>query len=90
MSRVRLSTTVDGALLAACRRLAGSSDSRIIDRALAALLESMESDRERAALGRHPYDADPELAWDAPAAEPLPYDGEIPEAVLDLARRRRG
>jgi len=34
---------------------------RLLDRALSALLDRLERQREVAALERHPYDADPEL-----------------------------
>lgn len=85
MSRVRISTTVDGEQLERCRQLLGVSDSQLLDRALDALIE----DREREALARLPYDDDPELAWSAPDGPDLPYDGEIPEGVLRLAEQRR-
>ena len=45
--------------------------------------------RERAALGRLPYDEDPDLSWTAPDGPDLPYDGEIPQDALRLAERRR-
>jgi hypothetical protein len=89
MSRVRISTTVDRRGLTTARRLAPGPDSALLDRALAALIERLESDRERAALDAHPYEADPELAWQAPTGPDLPYEGVVPAEVLRLARRRR-
>jgi len=41
------------------------------------------------ALESHPYEADPELAWEAPPGPDLPYEGAVPADVLRLARRRR-
>lgn len=64
-------------------------DSQLMDRALAALIEQVEADQERAALERHPYDEDPELGWDAPALPSLAYQGEVPADVRALAERRR-
>ncbi len=88
MKRVRISTTVDGGRLARTREMSGLSDSQLLDRALAALLDQLEYEREVAVLERHPYDEDPHLSWESPAT-PLPYDGEIPDAVVQLAQRRR-
>lgn len=85
MSRVRISTTVDGEQLERCRRLLDISDSQLLDRALDALID----EREREALGRLPYDDDPDLAWSAPDGPDMPYDGEIPEDVRRLAEQRR-
>ncbi len=65
------------------------SDSLVIHRALTALVQELEGDRELAALAAHPYDADPELVWEVPAGPDLPYDGDIPEGVMELARQRR-
>lgn len=90
MGRVRISTTVDEDRLLRCRALLGTNDSVLLDRALAALLEEMEAMRERAALEEHPYEDDPELSWEVPAGPVLPYDGEVPAEVLELARARRG
>ena len=89
MRRVRISTTVDAAQLAACRRLLQESDSRIIDRALAALIEELEGGRELAVLEAHPYEDDADLTWIAPEGADLPYDGDIPADVLRLAAERR-
>lgn len=89
MARVRVSTTVDATNLETCRRLLGQPDSRIFDRALAALVEALEATREAAALEALPYEDDLDLAWEAPPGPPLPYDGEVPEEVLALAAERR-
>lgn len=89
MKRVRISTTVDGERLALCRRLFKGSDSRMIDSALKALLEELEGLADRRALEAHPYDADPELAWDDRGEPALPYDGAVPKAVVARARARR-
>ncbi len=88
MARVRISTTVDGERLARARALTGVSDGKLVDRALVALLEDLEAERELAALDRHPYDDDPDLRWEAPPGPALPYDGEVPADVIALARRR--
>ena len=92
MSRARISTTVDRDRLEACRRLLATSDSKLFDRALSALLDELEGERERLALRLMPYHEDADLAWEAPTATGLPYDGEVPEDVRRLAavRRRRG
>ncbi len=45
--------------------------------------------REAEALRAMPYEEDPDLTWQAPVGPDLPYDGEIPPEVRDLARRRR-
>ena len=89
MGRVRVSTTVDGTRLDQARRLAPGSDSGLLDRALVALIRELEEERELAALAAFPYEEDEELAWQAPAGPDLPFDGEVPADVLELARRRR-
>lgn len=89
MARVRISTTVNGERLETCRRMLGLPDSRILDRALAALLDRLETEKEVAALQAQPYEGDPDLAWQAPPGPDLPYDGEIPAEVRRLAQRRR-
>ncbi len=89
MNRVRISTSVDGDALEACRRQLRTSDSKLIDRALAALLEALESEREQAALDSMPYDEDPDLSWTAPVGPDLPYDGDVPPDVQRLAAARR-
>lgn len=90
MSRARISTTVDRERLETSRRLLGVSDSQLIDRALALLIEHLERENELEALERQPYHDDPELAWEAPGGPSLPYVGEIPAEVIELAARRRG
>lgn len=89
MKRVRVSTTVDEEQLNRARRLSGLSDSRLLDRALAVLVDRLEAKREIEALKRHPYDDDPELSLEE-SAPPLPYEGAVPDEVLKLARSRRG
>lgn len=60
MSRVRVSTTVDGHLLAAARGLrSGVNDAALLDEALKAFLgqqRSMEIDASYAAYDKHPLD----------------------------------
>ena len=94
MSRVRISTTVDGERLHAARELLGLRDSDLFDRALASIIREATIRQELAALDRFPYAADPDLAMpDLPAIgdadDELPYDSEVPAAVIDLARTRR-
>lgn len=89
MTRVRLSTTVDAQALERARRLMPESDSHLMDRALAALIDRVEAEQEIEALLRHPYEADVDLAWEAPAGPDLPYEGGVPKEVLVLARERR-
>lgn len=67
----------------------GSTDSQIVDRALGCLAAELEALAEIAALESHPYENDPDLAWEAPAGPDLPYDGEVPQEALDLAASRR-
>jgi hypothetical protein len=89
MSRVRVSTTVDAQQLATVRQMLGTSDSQILDRALAALIEQLETEQELAALAALPYEDDPDLAWPLVPGPDLPYDGEVPAEVLRLAAKRR-
>lgn len=89
MSRTRISTTVDAHRLAEARRRLAVSDSELIDRALAALIDDLEAERELTALIEAPYEDDPELAWHAPVGPDLPYDHDIPRDVLALAAERR-
>lgn len=89
MSRVRISTTVDGDHLRRCRALLGVADSELMDRALVVLQNVLIAGREIEALEGMPYEDDPDLAWHAPSGPDLPYDGEVPAAVRALARRRR-
>lgn len=60
MARTRISTTVDGALLAEARRLRrGTNDATLFDEALAALLaqhRTAERDAAYAAYDEHPID----------------------------------
>lgn len=89
MTRVRISTTVDGARMALARSKLGVPDSRIVDRALVALLDELESEQERQALQAMPYEEDPDLSWVAPSAPNLAYDGDVPADVRRLAAARR-
>jgi hypothetical protein len=89
MPRQRISTTVDSTLLATARRLLGLRDSDLLDQALEALVKRELARRELAALDAHPYERDPDLAWEAPPGPDLPYDGDIPADVRRLAARRR-
>jgi len=89
MARVRISTTVDATRLDKARELLDAPDSTVVDEALGALIDLMEAQRELAALAAHPYEDDPELQWEAEPGPDLPYDGEVPAAVLEMARRRR-
>lgn len=89
MARVRISTTVDAQQWAAAQRLVGASNSEIVDRAVAVLIEQLEGERERDVLAAYPYEDDIDLAWDVPPAPDLPYEGEVPAEVLRLAEQRR-
>jgi hypothetical protein len=89
MNRERISTTVDRRRLEACRRLLGTSDSKLFDQALAALLDELEGAREREALSEMPYHEDADVAWEPPETPSLPYDGEVPKDVQRLAAARR-
>lgn len=89
MTRVRVSTTVDGDRLERARALFGGPDSALLDRALALLVRRLDAERERAALGEAPYEDDDDLSWQAPPGPDLPYAGEVPADVLALARERR-
>ena len=89
MPRARISTTVDAHRLGRLRHQLGVPDSELIDRALCALSDDLEADRERATLTAMPYDDDPELSWRVPPGPDLPYEGRIPEDVTALARERR-
>jgi hypothetical protein len=64
-------------------------DSLLLDGALEALIEKIEGERELAALEAHPYEQDPDLAWQVPLGPDLPYEGDVPAAVQRLATRRR-
>ncbi len=89
MNRVRISTTVDASRLARARRLVGAPDSQLLDLALGALVDKVERAHEIAALEAQPYDADPELAWQAPPVIALAYEDPVPADVVELAERRR-
>lgn len=89
MRRMRISTTVDAQRWAAARRLLDASNSQIVDRALTALIEQIEAERERAALAALPYEDDADLAWETPPGPDLPYEGEVPPDVLRLSEDRR-
>ena len=60
MSRIRVSTTVDGELLAQARKtLGGTTDAALLDEALRALLarhRAVEIDAQYAAYEEHPLD----------------------------------
>jgi hypothetical protein len=86
MSRVRISTTVDGERLARGRQLVDGTDRQLLDEALDALIVA----HERAALRAQPYEDDLDLTGPTFDGPVLPYDGEIPEDVLRLAEERRG
>lgn len=90
MARVRISTTVDGDRLQRCRALLEASDSQLVDRAIAVLLEQLIAEHELDALRAQPYEDDPEVAWAAEPGPDLPYDGDVPTDVQALAARRRG
>lgn len=89
MSRVRISTTVDGDRLSKARELLPLPDSELIDRALNTLIDEMTARREIEILQAMPYETDPDLTWTAPSGPALPYDGEIPPEVEEQANRRR-
>jgi hypothetical protein len=89
MDRARISTTVNATALERARRLLPGNDSRLLDRALLALIEDLEGERELAALAALPYEDDPDLAWEVPPGPDLPFDGDVPEDVIELASRRR-
>jgi hypothetical protein len=88
MARVRISTTVDEHRLARARKLTKEQDSSLMDRALQALIDEIEAVAELRAIQAKPYDADEELSWDV-ADDPLPYDGDVPLAVVERARAMR-
>lgn len=67
----------------------GEPDSRILDRALKALIDQVEEAQELAALTESPYEEDPDLNWEPAPGADLPYDGDVPADVLRMAARRR-
>jgi hypothetical protein len=89
MIRARISTTVDAERLRRVRDLLGTTDSELIDRALDVLIAQVLAERETAALAAMPYEEDADLAWATPPGPDLPYDGDIPAGVRELAERRR-
>ena len=83
---------MDEEQLRRARVLGACADSQLFDRALALFIREVEGERERAALLAQPYDDDPEVALPDPLLDgflPLPYDGDVPPAVREAARRRR-
>jgi len=89
MSRVRISTTVDAQRLATARGLVDAPDSKILDRALEALINQLEEAQELAALAALPYEDDPDLDWAPVPGADLPYDGGVPADVMRMAAQRR-
>ncbi|HAP76516.1 MAG TPA: DUF2191 domain-containing protein [Acidimicrobiaceae bacterium] len=81
MARVRLSTTVDEAVLAEARGLGFATDAALVDAALDALVKarrSAEIDRSYEAYDRIPLDTPDE--WGNPAAfRAAVTRGEIPQ-----------
>lgn len=71
------------------RRLLGAPDSRILDRALKALIDEVEEVQELAALAAQPYEDDPDVSWAPVPGADLPYDGDVPAEVLRMAAQRR-
>ena len=85
---MRISTTIDQERLDEARRRTGDRDSHLFDRALIALLESLDAEAELRALADAPYATDAELSMpDAPGAGD-PYDGAVPANVMRLAKQR--
>ena len=80
---------MDGERLRRCRALLGVPDSELVDRALASLLDDLLGRAEIEALTAMPYEADPDVSWQAPPGPDLPYAGDIPPEVRALAERRR-
>lgn len=60
-----------------------------MDRALQSLLREMAGARERRSLNEMPYEDDTDLSWVTPAGPSLPYDGDVPQDVQQLASDRR-
>ncbi|MGK2958384.1 MAG: hypothetical protein ACSLFB_08310 [Acidimicrobiales bacterium] len=92
MSRIRISTTVDGDRLAHARRLLGLRDSDLFDMALDAVVRDATITQELAALDRFPYTADPELTMPVGPSDQdnaMAYTGEVPPNVRALAKQRR-
>lgn len=92
MTRTRISTTVDTEQLRRARVIVGGRDSELLDQALAVFVEQDEVRREAKALAAAPYREDDELQLGAPEIDwdgELPYDGTVPDEVVELARQRR-
>ena len=88
VKRVRVATTVDAHRVTALRLL-GAPSSEIVDRALAALIDQLETAHEREVLTALPYEDDSDLAWEAAADQSLPYEADVPADVVRLAKQRR-
>jgi hypothetical protein len=92
MARLRISTTVDGAVLERARELSGVRDGEMFDAAMRALINQILGERELEALRFWPYADDVELTMpDAPpdTSDALPYSGEVPPELIKLAKARR-
>ena len=89
MARVRISSTVGSRQWDTARRLLPTPSCQILDRALAALIDRLETDHERAVLSASPYDDDADLVWHASTSRGLPYDGPVPPDVVRLAEQRQ-
>jgi hypothetical protein len=92
MNRLRISTTVDGSVLARARELSGARDAEMFDAALIALVNQIQGERELEALRSWPYADDVELAMpEAPpdSLDALPYTGVVPPELIKLAKARR-
>ncbi len=64
-------------------------DSKLLDRALGALIYQLDEAQELAALAAHPYEDDPDLDWAPVPGGDLPYDGGVPADVMRMAAQRR-
>jgi hypothetical protein len=89
MDRMRISTTVDGISLTHARALFAGRDAEMLDRALGALIDELETQREITALRAHPYENDPMLDLPLMESPDAPYDGAVPAHVVALAQKRR-
>lgn len=86
MARIRISTTVDERRLGDARRMTGLDGSKLMDKALEALI----GEAEREALERSPYDQDPDLAWTRtmPPPDLPPYEGRAAAGQKRPGRRK--
>ncbi len=66
-----------------------TSDSKLVDRALAALVEEMEERQELHALEAQPYKMTRTWLGSLSRVRICPYDGDVPAEVARLAARRR-